>query len=183
MDLIQFNLDEYPAAWIRNKVTDLLEDKDMSPSDLVHFERGDSLHFVMGSDKQGMLWTTPGALTLEPAQYLSAVTYHSPAMQTETMVHGGAITAVIDAFAAGCGAAALKFPMAIATAEQTVKFRRPVGLNQPYLLHCWHEVEAVPVEARAYTADIAGELIDEEGTVVAQSRSIIKVPRAARGQS
>jgi acyl-coenzyme A thioesterase PaaI-like protein len=182
MELIPSNLECFPTLWIREKVTALLALSAQTPADLRQFDGDDSIHFVMGTDKQGVLWTTPGAMVEQPAQYFTAVTYHPPAMQTETMVHGGAITAVIDAFAAGCGAIALRFPMAIATAEQTVKFRRPVALGEPYLLHCWHDAEAISAESRNHTAEVAGELLDKEGTILAESRSVIKVPRFARSQ-
>lgn len=180
MDLLPYTLDSFSNDWIRETVSQRLKVVGKAPADLGGFERSDSTHFVMGTDKQGVLWTVNGAMIQKPAQYFAEVIYHVAAMQTEVMVHGGAISAVIDAFAAGCGANALDFPQAIATAEQTVKFHRPVGLETPYLLHCWHNREATPEEKRGYVAEIIGELVGEQGVVLAESRSTIVVPKASR---
>jgi len=183
MKTVPFLLDNFRTQWVRERVSAELDAWGETPEILkAHdFEGEASQHFVLGTDKQGVLWTTVDAFVDHPTPHVFVeLRYLPPAMLQGEIVHGGAVTAIIDAFAAGCGVIALRYPPAFATAEQTVHFRRPVLIGQTYLLLGRYDEQAVEEESRQHTAVVRCEMVNEEGKTCAQSDSIIKVPKRAR---
>jgi acyl-coenzyme A thioesterase PaaI-like protein len=185
MEKIPFRLEKFEAQWIRERVSSKLAQAGQSAGDLEAFVFGADFdeHFVLGSDKQGVLWRVADAyVDSPPAQVFAEVTYLQPAKQLGDVVHGGAVTSIIDACAAGCGVLALRYPAAFATAEQTVHFKRPLRVGETYLLWGRHDLKAVAGSEGRHRALVRCDFLDETGTARAVSESLIKVPRSAWGQ-
>lgn len=183
MKVVPFDLESFDTPWVRERVAAELSAVGSKPERLqTHdFEGELTQHFVHGIDTQGMLWTTTDAFVDNPTPHVfTELKYHPSATLDGTIVHGGAITAIIDASAAGCGVIALGFPAVIATAEQTVHFRRAVLIGETSLLHCQLDLEATAPESRHHTVVVWSELYDEDGTTQAQSTSTITIPKRAR---
>lgn len=127
----------FSEDWIRARVTRELADNGLDESALRSAPQLDGFerHFVLGPDKRGTLWTLePAFVDGNQKLVLVAVRYHAAAAHLGNIVHGGAISAIVDGFAAACGILQLGWDIRAVTKEETVRFRSPLKLETPYLL-------------------------------------------------
>ena len=138
-------------------------------------------HFVLGNDK-GSLWkiTRVGSVTsrgrvrvfwqvcYQPsAVHISVDVRGAPPGTRRMIVHGGAIAAVIDAIAACTGALTLESLQA-ATAEQLMRYKRPVFVHDKYLFVGRADVTAEAASFATCTIE------DEAGRVCLESETTMK---------
>ena len=165
----------FSEEWVRTRVASELEAIGAEPSALTPFPEleGFERHFVMGADKRGTLWTLESAfLDANEKRVFVAVRYHAAAVHLGATVHGGAISAIVDAFAAACGMMQLGWDMRAVTKEQTLHFRKGLKLETPYLVMA--RASASPTESAG--AHVVTAIVGEDGKTRIDAETLMVIP-------
>jgi acyl-coenzyme A thioesterase PaaI-like protein len=167
---------KFEETWVERRVATELDALGLDLESVRELPQpsGMEKHFVVGADKQGVLWTfESGFVDDAEKRVLVAVRFHEPAKHVMDVVHGGAISAVIDAFAAVCGVIQLGWDMRAVTKEQTIRFRRPLRLETTYLLvaRSW---DATDADGAAHVTSV---IVDEEGKTRIEADTVMVIPK------
>lgn len=166
----------YTESWVERRVAVELEPLGLDLASVRELPQppGMGKHFVIGADKQGVLWTfESGFVDDAEKRVLVAVRFHEPAKHVMDVVHGGAISAVIDAFAAVCGVIQLGWDMRAVTKEQTIRFRRPLRLETTYLL----VARSRDATNASGVADVTTVILDGEGKTRIEADTVMVIPQ------
>jgi len=148
----------------------------LDPSKLREFPPvpGTETHFVVGEDKRGVLWTLEfGFVDATEQRVFGACRFHGAARHMGEGVHGGATSAIIDAFAAICGMIQLGWNMRAVTREQTIRFLLPLRIETTYLVIA----RSGQTDREAGTAEVFTEFLDQKGTTRVAGHTTMVVPK------
>lgn len=138
-------------------------------------------HFVVGKNKLGVLWNFHAyAMLSNDSGTLVAVEveFHEQSQHIDNpalggvIVHGGASAACIDAFAGATGMAALQNNMTVATAKQTLTYKRPLFVGKRCLLLC----VALSVEIdKDKSSLVRSKIVNDTGVVCIECETLMQV--------
>lgn len=168
----------FSEEWVRARVASELASIGLEASalkvisEMPGFER----HFVMGADKRGTLWTLEHAFVDGTDKRLFvAVRFHAASVHLGSAVHGGAISAIVDAFAAACGVLQLGWDLRAVTKEQTLRFRRGLKLETPYLFIA----RPTPAADDPGAVDVTSTIVGEDGQPRIEAQTLMVIPKRA----